>query len=59
MLLMGDEVGRTQHGNNNAYCQDNELTWFDWTAGGARTPTCSRFVRRCIAFRHAHPVLRR
>ena len=30
MLLGGDELGRTQHGNNNAYCQDNELSWFDW-----------------------------
>ena len=30
MLLHGDELGRTQHGNNNAYCQDNELTWIDW-----------------------------
>ena len=31
MMLMGDEVRRTQHGNNNAYCQDNETSWFDWT----------------------------
>ena len=31
MILMGDEVRRTQHGNNNAYCQDNEISWFDWT----------------------------
>ena len=31
MMLMGDEVRRTQHGNNNAYCQDNEISWFDWT----------------------------
>ena len=30
MLLGGDELGRTQHGNNNAYCQDNEISWFDW-----------------------------
>ena len=32
MLLAGDEFGRTQHGNNNAYCQDNEISWLDWTA---------------------------
>ena len=35
MLLMGDEVRRTQHGNNNAYCQDNEISWFDWGLRGA------------------------
>jgi glycogen operon protein len=32
MLLGGDELGRTQHGNNNAYCQDNEVSWFDWSS---------------------------
>ena len=31
MFVAGDEIGRTQHGNNNAYCQDSELSWFDWT----------------------------
>ena len=41
MILMGDEVGRTQQGNNNTYCQDNELSWFDWDAGRATTPNCS------------------
>jgi glycogen operon protein len=40
MLLMGDEVRRTQRGNNNAYCQDNEISWFDWTASRG-TPTCA------------------
>ena len=38
MLLMGDEVRRTQRGNNNAYCQDNEMSWFDWRCSNA-TPT--------------------
>ena len=36
MLLAGDEFGRTQHGNNNAYCQDNDISWFDWTIGRGR-----------------------
>ena len=55
MILGGDELGRTQFGNNNAYCQDNEIGWIDW-----RTPTRSftGFTRRMIAFRKDHPVLR-
>ncbi|MET8141501.1 glycogen debranching protein GlgX [Sphaerisporangium sp. NPDC005288] len=57
MLLAGDEVGRTQLGNNNTYCQDNELSWFDWTLTDANAELL-RFARRMIAFRHAHPVLR-
>ncbi|MGW4642361.1 glycogen debranching protein GlgX [Sphaerisporangium sp. NPDC004334] len=57
MLLAGDEVGRTQLGNNNTYCQDNELSWFDWTLADANAELL-RFARRMIAFRHAHPVLR-
>jgi glycogen operon protein len=44
MLLMGDEVRRTQGGNNNAYCQDNELSWFDWTLV-ERHRDLHRFVR--------------
>ena len=56
MLLGGDEMGRTQQGNNNAYCQDNELTWFDWA--GADTELLA-FTKRLIAFRRAHPVFRR
>ena len=53
MLLGGDEIGRTQLGNNNAYCQDNELAWFDW----ARADTdLLQFTRRLIGFRHRHPV---
>ena len=56
MLLGGDEMGRTQNGNNNAYCQDNDITWFDW----ASADTALRdFTRRLIAFRLAHPVFRR
>ncbi|GHH22865.1 glycogen debranching protein [Streptomyces rubradiris] len=58
MLLAGDEFGRTQQGNNNAYSQDNPISWLDWT--GTRTHAdLLRFTRRCVAFRRAHPVLRR
>jgi glycogen operon protein len=53
MLLMGDEVRRTQLGNNNAYCQDNEIGWFDWRLL-QRHPDVHRFVRQLIAFRQ-HP----
>jgi isoamylase len=56
MMLGGDEMGRTQQGNNNAYCQDNEITWFDWSHPdtGLRD-----FTKRLIALRRAHPVFRR
>src|SRR4029077_8670864 len=47
MILMGDEVRRTQGGNNNAYCQDNETSWFDWTLV-AKHPEVHRFVRLLI-----------
>jgi len=57
MLLMGDEVGRTQRGNNNAYCQDNELSWFDWTLLETNRDLFM-FVKHLIAFRMRHPVLR-
>ncbi|MBV9120957.1 MAG: glycogen debranching enzyme, partial [Chloroflexi bacterium] len=57
MILMGDEVGRTQHGNNNAYCHDNELSWFDWSQVETNADLL-RFASLCIAFRKAHPVLR-
>jgi glycogen operon protein len=56
MLLGGDERGRTQQGNNNAYCQDNEITWFDWSTGD---DDLLAYTRRLIAFRKAHPVFRR
>ena len=59
MLLAGDELGRTQNGNNNAYCQDNELNWLDWAAPGGATEELLAFVRRMIAFRRAHVVFRR
>jgi glycogen operon protein len=56
MILGGDEFGRTQGGNNNAWCQDNEISWFDWeTADG----DLMEFVQRLIAFRRAHAVFRR
>ena len=41
MLQAGDEIGRTQRGNNNAYCQDNEISWIDWDIDGAVQKTCS------------------
>jgi isoamylase len=56
MLLGGDELGRTQGGNNNAYCQDNPVSWLDWDRADAGLIA---YTRRAIAMRHAHPVLRR
>jgi isoamylase len=56
MLLGGDELGRTQQGNNNAYCQDGPLTWFDW---GHVDEELLTFTRHLIAFRRGHPVFRR
>jgi glycogen operon protein len=58
MLLGGDELGRTQQGNNNAYCQDNELSWLDWELD-ARRQALLAFTRGLIALRRAEPVLRR
>jgi glycogen operon protein len=58
MLLGGDEIGRTQRGNNNAYCQDNEMSWFDWDRA-ARFDDVHRFTRLMIRFRQRHPSLRR
>ncbi len=59
MILMGDEMGRTQKGNNNAYCHDNELTWLDWRLlSKKKYGDQFRFVKNCIAFRKAHPLLR-
>jgi isoamylase len=58
MLLAGDELGRTQDGNNNAYCQDNATSWVDWTPD-ERRDRLVEFVRRMIALRRAHPVFRR
>ncbi|HYG87418.1 MAG TPA: glycogen debranching protein GlgX [Azospirillum sp.] len=59
MMLSGDEVGHSQLGNNNAYCQDNELAWFDWSRAGEQAGDLLAFTRRLIALRKAHPVLRR
>jgi glycogen operon protein len=56
MLLSGDEIGHSQRGNNNAYCQDNEITWLDWPAADLGL---AEFVGRCIRLRRAHPALRR
>jgi glycogen operon protein len=56
MLLYGDEVRRTQRGNNNAYCQDNELSWFDWE-DVEKHADLLRFVRRLVQFNRQHPVL--
>ena len=58
MLLAGDEFGRTQRGNNNAYCQDNEVGWVDWTLAKSNADLLE-FTRRLIRFRYLHPVLRR
>lgn len=58
MLLSGDEVARSQDGNNNAYCHDNEISWFDWSLV-ERNADLLTFTRRLIAFRKAHPALRR
>ena len=54
MFLGGDEIGRTQRGNNNAYCQDNEISWFDWTLL-EKNSGLFRFVKEMIAFRRRHP----
>jgi len=56
MLLGGDELGRTQHGNNNAWCQDNELSWFRWDEADG---DLLEFAKRVIALRREHPVFRR
>lgn len=57
MILAGDEMGRTQLGNNNAYCQDNEFSWIDWSLLDANAEILN-FFKKMIAFRKAHPVLR-
>ncbi len=58
MILMGDEMGRSQQGNNNSYCQDNEINWLDWRLLETNADLF-RFVQQVIAFRWAHPSLRR
>ncbi len=58
MILYGDEVGRTQRGNNNAYCQDNEISWLDWSLRDENLSLLG-FTRRLMQFRAGHPVFRR
>ncbi len=58
MIAHGDELGRTQHGNNNAYCQDDETSWIDWDLGPEQCELLD-FTRRLIALRREHPVFRR
>jgi glycogen operon protein len=59
MLLAGDEFGRTQRGNNNAYCQDNEISWLDWAqAQSPEGEALARYVARLLRIRHENPVLR-
>src|SRR5213079_297581 len=55
LIAAGDEIGRTQNGNNNAYCQDNEESWIDWQLDDEREQMLA-FVRRIIALRRTHPV---
>ncbi len=57
MLLAGDEFANTQYGNNNAYCQDNLISWLDWSQL-TENQALFEYVRTLIAFRHQHPVLR-
>jgi len=59
MLLAGDEIGRTQRGNNNAYCQDNEISWFDWEHIRPEDQDLRRFVRHLIHLRRRHRVFSR
>ncbi len=56
MILAGDEFGRSQGGNNNAYCQDNEVSWFDWES---QDTELLEFTRKLVAFRQEHPVFHR
>ena len=56
LLLGGDEIGRTQQGNNNAYCQDNGISWFDWASADN---DLRGYVQRVLALRREHPVFRR
>jgi isoamylase len=58
MITAGDEFGRTQQGNNNAYCQDNELSWVSWNLTPAQE-SLLRFTRAIVGLRGAHPILRR
>jgi glycogen operon protein len=59
MIVAGDEFGRTQRGNNNAYCQDNEISWVDWAGVGDDGRALTEFVVKLTTLRHTLPVLRR
>jgi glycogen operon protein len=56
LLLAGDEFGHTQRGNNNAYCQDNEISWIDWNGRTPRDGAFEDFVRTVLRIRHEHPA---
>jgi glycogen operon protein len=58
MLLAGDEFGRTQQGNNNAYCQDNEISWLNWDRSD-KGRSVLRFTQTLCELRHKYPILRR
>jgi isoamylase len=58
MLMAGDEFGRTQNGNNNAYCQDNEISWLNWDLQ-KKGDALIQFVQKLTSLRHAYPILRR
>jgi isoamylase len=57
MILMGDEIARTQYGNNNAYCHDSDLSWMDWSLL-EKNAELFRFAKNVVAFRRAHPAFR-
>ena len=58
LLLAGDEVGNSQNGNNNAYCQDNEIGWINWSAAGRTADDLTEFVRSLVELRHRFPQLK-
>ncbi|MFZ5676373.1 MAG: glycogen debranching protein GlgX [Pseudomonadota bacterium] len=58
MILMGDEIGRSQSGNNNAYCQDNAMSWMPWQGMGEREQAFATFVAGLVRLRRHHPLLR-
>ncbi len=57
MIYMGDEVARTKNGNNNTYCHDADWNWLDWSLRD-KNSNIFNFFKQCIAFRHAHPIVR-
>jgi glycogen operon protein len=59
MIVAGDEFGRTQHGNNNAYAQDNEISWIDWEGIGEEGRALAQFVVELVRLRRQKPLLRR